>query len=77
MTTTNPTPHDDMPEEIDFSKGVRGKFYHPNAVFKLPVYLDTDVQTYLATIAAKKGVALSELANDLLKKEIAILETVK
>ncbi len=28
-------------------------------------------------IASKKGVALSELANDLLKKEIAILETVK
>lgn len=78
MTTANPpSNNDDMPEEIDFSKGVRGKFYQPNAVFKLPVYLDADVQTYLATIAAKKGVALSELANELLKKEIAILETVK
>ena len=30
-----------------------------------------------AAIAAKKGVPLSELANDLLKKEIAILEAEK
>jgi hypothetical protein len=78
MTTANqPTHDDDMPEEIDFSQGVRGKFYKPNAVFHLPVYLDAEVQAYLAVIAAKKGVALSDLANDLLKKEIAILETVK
>lgn len=78
MTTANPSSHDDdMPTEIDFSKGVRGKFYKPNAVFNLPVYLDAEVQAYLSTIASKKGVALSDLANDLLKKEIAILETVK
>lgn len=78
MTTTKQSSHDDdMPTEIDFSKGVRGKFYKPNAVFNLPVYLDAEVQAYLSTIASKKGVALSDLANDLLKKEIAILETVK
>ena len=44
--------------------------------FRLPVYLDADVQAYLGAIAARKGVPLSELTNDLLKKEIAILETV-
>jgi hypothetical protein len=68
---------DDMPAEIDFSGGERGKFYRPGARLSLPVYLDADVQAYLGRIAAKKGVALSELANDLLKKEIAILEAVK
>jgi hypothetical protein len=68
---------DDMPPEIDFSGGTRGKFYRPGARLNLPVYLDADVQAYLAAIAAKKGVPLSELANDLLKKEIAILEAVK
>ena len=75
----NATPDhdDDMPAEIDFSGGVRGKFYRADAVLNLPVYLDSDVQAYLVAIAAKKGVALSELANDLLKKEIAILESVK
>jgi hypothetical protein len=68
---------DDMPAEIDFSGGERGKFYRPGARLSLPVYLDADVQAYLGRIAAKKGVPLSELANDLLKKEIAILEAVK
>jgi hypothetical protein len=43
----------------------------------LPVYLEADVQAYLAALAARKGVPLSELANDLLKKDIAILETGK
>jgi hypothetical protein len=68
---------DAMPNEIDFSGGTRGKFYRPNARLRLPVYLDAEVQAYLAAIAARKGVPLSELANDLLKKEIAILETVR
>jgi hypothetical protein len=67
----------DMPAEIDFSGGTRGKFYDPNATFNLPVYLDADVQAYLVPLAAKKGVPLSELANELIKKEIAILEAVK
>jgi hypothetical protein len=37
-------------------------------------YLDAEVQAYLGAIAARKGVPLSELTNDLLKKEIAILQ---
>jgi hypothetical protein len=68
---------DDMPTEIDFSKGVRGKFYRPDAKLNLPVYLDADVQAYLAAIASKKGMQLSDLANDLLKREIGIIEAVK
>jgi hypothetical protein len=68
---------DDIPAEIDFSGGVRGKFHRADATLNLPVYLDSDVQAYLAAIAAKKGVALSDVANDLLKKEIAIIESVK
>ena len=66
-----------MKKRYDFSKGERGKFYRPNAVFKLPVYLDEDVQNYLAATAERKGVELSELVNELLKKEIDIIETVK
>jgi len=74
----NPPQHDDdMPAEIDFSGGVRGKFHQPGMTLNLPVYLEADVQAYLADIAAKKGMQLSDLANDLLKKEIAILEAVK
>ena len=75
-----PTPsvsEDDIPAEIDFSGGVRGKFHRPDARLSLPVYLDAEVQAYLARIASQKGMALSTLANDLLKKDIAILEAVK
>lgn len=68
---------DDMPAEIDFSGGVRGKFYRPDMTLNVPVYLDAEVSAYLAAIAAKKGVLLSDVANDLLRKEIAILEAVK
>ncbi|MBV8511296.1 MAG: hypothetical protein JO289_14150 [Xanthobacteraceae bacterium] len=72
-----PPDNDEIPPEIDFTGGTRGKFYRADARLHLPVYLDTEVQTYLADIAAKKGVPLSDLANDLLKKEIAILEAIK
>jgi len=75
--TTNNPQDDDMPAEIDFSQGVRGKFYHANAKLNMPVYLDQEVQTYLANIASRQGVALSALANDLLKREIGIIEAVK
>ena len=65
---------DDMPTEIDFSKGVRGKFFHPDAKFNLPVYLDDQVQTRLTALANAKGVDLSALVNDLLKKDIELIE---
>jgi hypothetical protein len=53
------TPHDDdMPDEIDFSKGERGKFFRPGMRLNLPVYLDSEVQARLATLASAKGVEL-------------------
>ena len=63
-----------MKEQYDFSKGVRGKFYNPNAVFQLPVHLDEQVQGYLAAKAQAKGIDLSALVNDLLKREIDLVE---
>ncbi len=32
-----------MKTEYDFSKGERGKFYNPKAVFNLPLHLEKDV----------------------------------
>ena len=79
MNAATIPPHDDedMPAEIDFSGAVRGKFYQPDLKLNLPVYLDAEVRAYLATIAAKKSVPLSDLANDLLKRDIATIEAVK
>jgi len=66
-----------MKEEYDFSKGVRGKFYRPGAKLTLPVYLEEEVQRYLAQRAAQRGVELSELVNDLLRKDIEHIESGK
>ena len=77
VTTIPPKDDDDMPTEIDFTGAVRGKFYRPDLRLKLPVYLDAEVQAYLAGIAARKGVPVSDLANDLLKRDIAIIEAAK
>lgn len=65
-----------MKRRYDFRKGVRGKFYNPDAVFQLPVYLDKKVEIYLAAKADAKGMDLSDLVNDLLNKEIAIINDV-
>jgi hypothetical protein len=63
-----------MKQRYDFSKGVRGKFFKPEAAFKLPVYLDAKVEGYLAKRAQAKGVELDELVNQLLKREIESIE---
>lgn len=75
--TKNQTPDDEMPAEIDFSKGARGKFSRAGATLNLPVYLDAEIQAYLSAIDTKMGVPLSDLANDLLRREIGIIEAVK
>jgi hypothetical protein len=63
-----------MKDRYDFSKGVRGKFYRPEAAFRLPVYLDEKVQSYLTARADAKGVDLADLVNDMLKKDIELIE---
>lgn len=68
---------DDMKKEYDFSKAQRGKFYHPDAKMNLPVYLDDEVKNYLSERASAKGIGLGEMVNDLLKKDIALIEGVK
>ncbi len=74
MSQATSTHDDDMPAEIDFSKGTRGKFFHPGAKLNLPVYLDDQVQSRLAALANAKGVDFSVLINDLLKKDIELIE---
>jgi len=66
-----------MKPEYDFSNGERGKFFRPKAGLRLPVYLNADVQAYLAERAAQKGIPLGEMVNRLLKQEIQTIELVK
>lgn len=66
-----------MRHEYDFSKGERGKFYHENARLVRPVYLEEDVQRYLDERAESKGMEVSQLVNEMLRRDIALIETVK
>ncbi len=66
-----------MPAEIDFSTGTRGKFFKPGTRLHVPVYLDADVQDYLAERAKSRGINVGQLVNELLKKDIELIEAAK
>jgi hypothetical protein len=53
-----------MKKECDFSKGVRGKFYHPKAKMNLPVYLDDDVADFIKKLSRKKDNDVEKIVND-------------
>lgn len=51
----------DMPAEIDFSKGIRGKLYRAGARMVLPVHLDADVANALTHSAEEEGVDVNAI----------------
>ena len=63
-----------MKDEYDFAGAERGKFYRKDAVLVPPVHLDTDVLKYLVERANARGASLSELVNQLLRKDIELIE---
>ena len=63
-----------MRKEYDFSKGERGKFYHPNMNLNIPVYLDDQVSAFVEKIASKKGIDRSAVVNELLRGDIKSIE---
>ena len=74
MDTQTTEMDDDLPAEIDFAGAKRGQFYNAGAQLNLPVYLDQKVQATLAALATAKGVDLSKLINDLLRKDIELIQ---
>ena len=66
-----------MKAEYDFSKGVRGKFYRPNARFQSPIYLDADVELFMRERATKKQMDVTALVNQLLRSDIALIRQVE
>jgi len=57
----------EIPVEIDFSSGTRGKFFQQNAVLNLRVGLDTKTQDSRRSIVNEKGVKVSAPTNGGLK----------
>ena len=71
----NPEAEDLLPEyDFDYSKSRSNRFAGQG---KVAVTLDDDVLVYLQARADEKGRKLSELVNELLKREIDLVEAVK
>jgi cytidylate kinase len=60
--------------EYDFSRGERGQFYRKGAELRLPIYLDAKLQGQLERIAKSKGKDLSDLVNQLVRKQVELLQ---
>ena len=73
-----PIEDDEMPSEVDFSEGVRG-LHHipPNAKVFLPASIERSVWEYFSEKAEQKGMNLSELLTEILKRDIEINEALK
>ncbi len=61
-----------MKKEYDFSKGERGNLYNPDAKFKLPVYLDDDIQEFFLELAKKKKESINVLINSTIKANMQL-----
>jgi cytidylate kinase len=66
-----------MKRGYDFSKGERGKFYHPGARLHLPVYLDAEVLVFVQRIAKRRKTDLSSVVNQLLRNDMHVAEILK
>jgi hypothetical protein len=68
----------DMPAEIDFSKGSRGLDHiPPGARVLMPVSIERSVWEYFSGKAEQRGVQLSDLLTEVLKRDIEINEALK
>jgi hypothetical protein len=61
-------------DEYDFSGAERGKFFRKDAQLVPPVHLEPDVLRYLLERAQARGATLDRLVNDLLRKDIELIE---
>jgi len=63
-----------MKDEYDFSNGIRGKFYNEDANFNLPIYLDSELQSFISKIAKEQKSTMSQVVNNLLFKDKELIE---
>ena len=68
----------DMPAEIDFSAAVRG-LHHipPGTKVLMSASIEKSVLAYFSGKAEKRGIQLSELLTEVLKRDIEIHEALK
>jgi len=67
-----------MPAEIDFGKGVRGLHHVPSgARIFMHAWIEKGVWEYFSAKAEQRGIELSELLTEVLKRDIEINEALK
>ena len=66
-----------MKEEYNFSNGERGKFYNKNATFNLPIYLEPEIESFIAKLAKEQKKNISEIVNALLFKDKELIELMR
>ncbi len=66
-----------MKAEYDFSQAEQGKFYHPDATFHYPIYLEPDVDNFLNKIAQEKNIDVQTLVNEWLRNNIKLIESIQ
>ena len=67
-----------MPAEIDLSGGVRGLHNLPQEVRVLmPASIERSVWEYFSGRAEQRGIGLSDLLTEILKRDIEITEALK
>ncbi len=76
--SNQPSEDNDTPAEIDFSKGVRG-LHHipPDAKVLMPASIERSVWEYFSGKAEQRGIDLSELLTEVLKRDIEINEALR
>ena len=68
---------ENMDKEYNFAKGERGKFYNSDAIFNLPIYLDTDNLRFVEKIAERKESDVSTVVNELIRSDREIARVIE
>jgi predicted DNA-binding protein len=63
-----------MKREYNFSKAERGKFYKEGVELRVPIYLEAKLQNQLERLSRKTGKDVGDMVNELVKKEVELIE---
>lgn len=78
MSKAKPKPDtSEIAEVTDWSGAVRGRFHTAGKKVLKPVFVEADVMAFLAEHAARTKQSESTLANELLRRDIALLAAIQ
>jgi hypothetical protein len=76
MSKTPRKADDVMRDTYDLTGAVRGKFFRGAARLVAPIHLEPEVLQFLEARAAASGKTVSQLVNEILKKDIELIAAV-